>query len=104
MSSKNISSQEKPKTDLKFALGEVIDISMVNSLYDALKLLLNEANQVIIDAGAVKRLDTAAMQLILCWYRESKDRNIQVTWKNTEGVFADCAKLLGLSSELDLIS
>lgn len=85
-----------------FKLGEVVDISMVNSLYDALKILLTEANQVVIDTRAVKRLDTAAMQLILCWYRETKSRDIQVTWKNTDGVFSNSARLLGLSKELSL--
>ena len=96
------SNDDKTNNVLNFSLGEVIDISMVNSLYDALKLLLNEANQVIIDASEVKRLDTAAMQLILCWYRESQSRNISVTWKNTEGVFNNSAKLLGLAKELQL--
>ena len=85
-----------------FTLGEVIDISMVNSLYDALKILLNEATQVVIDAKAVKRLDTAAMQLILCWYRESRKKNITVSWQNTGGVFENSARLLGLTKELYL--
>jgi len=98
-----MSSTENVQNEVhKFALGEVIDISMVNSLYDALKILLNEASQVVIDAQAVKRLDTAAMQLILCWYKETKQRNIKVTWTNTEGVFSNAAKLLGLTSELAL--
>lgn len=86
----------------KFTLGEVLDISMVNSLYDALKLLLNEAKQVTIDAREVKRLDTAAMQLILCWYRESQAKNIEVSWQNTDGAFYDAAKMLGLAGELQL--
>lgn len=90
------------KNALNFALGEVIDISMVNSLYDALKILLNESNHIIIDAGAVKRLDTAAMQLILCWYKESQNRKISVTWKNINGVFTNSAKLLGMTTELQL--
>jgi len=86
----------------KFTLGEVVDITMVNSLYDALKILLNEATQVVIDAKAVKRLDTAAMQLILCWYRETTSRNISVTWQNTDGVFNNAANMLGLTKELSL--
>lgn len=85
-----------------FALGEVIDISEVNSLYDALKLLLNEASHVIVDASNVKRLDTAAFQLICSWYRETQTRNITVTWKNTDGVFRDSSDLLGVSSILSL--
>ena len=104
MATNKKSDRPNRKETLTFKLGEVIDISMVNSLYDALKLLLNEANSVIIDAGEVKRLDTAAMQLLLSWYNESQNRNIKVTWKNAQGIFTNSAELLGLSKLLQLDS
>ena len=85
-----------------FTLGEVIDISMINSLYDAFKLLLNEAKHVIIDAKDVKRLDTSALQLLCCWYKETQERNIEVSWKNIEGVFLESSNLLGLTEALAL--
>lgn len=85
-----------------FKLGEVLDISMVNTLYDGLKLLLKEATNVVIDAKEVQRLDTAAMQLILCWYREARENNITVTWKNIDGAFRNSSDLLGMSAELSL--
>ncbi len=85
-----------------FLLGEVIDISMVNSLYDGLRILLNEAKTVVIDARNVKRMDTAALQLLCCWYKEARARNITVSWRNIEGVFKHSSDLLGLSDELAL--
>lgn len=85
-----------------FKLGEVIDISMINSLYDALKLLINEAKEVVIDAQDVKRLDTSALQLLSSWYRETNEREIKVSWINTEGVFSESSKLLGLNSVFGL--
>ena len=98
-----MSKEKKSSVDChNYVLEEVIDIAVVNKLYDSLKTLLKGATQVNVDAKSVKRLDTAAMQLILCWYRETKAKNIKVTWQNTEGVFYESAKTLGLNKELSL--
>ena len=85
-----------------FVLNEVIDITVINKFYDDLKNLLVEGSTVVIDAKDVKRLDTSAIQLICCWYVDAISKEIDVKWKNIDGIFLNSARLLGVSELLSI--
>jgi ABC-type transporter Mla MlaB component len=90
-------------TEIKgYALGESVDITVINKFYDELKSLLSDNRAVCIDAKDVKRIDTSALQLLCSWIQEAKNKNIKVSWKNIDGVFYQSAKLLGVSEHLAL--
>lgn len=83
-------------------LEETIDITVINNFYTDLKSLLTGSASITIDAQNVKRVDTSALQLLCSWYQEALNKGATVNWKNTEGVFYQSAKLLGVSKFLSL--
>ncbi len=91
------------ETDVKgYVLGESVDITVINKFYEELKSLLSGDCAICIDAKDVKRIDTSALQLLCSWFHEAKKKNINVSWKNIDGVFYESAKLLGVSEYLAL--
>jgi len=57
---------------------------------------------VTLDAAAVKRVDTASLQLLTAFVRERQKDGKAVEWRATDGAFADAARLLGLNALLGL--
>lgn len=95
----------KPTHDLvssEYCLDESLDITRINQLYEELNTLLSGADTITMNAGNVKRMDTAGLQLLCCWHLEAKKKGLDVTWINTQGVFTDSAKLLGVAEIFDL--
>jgi len=82
-------------------LEESLDITVINEFYNKLKKLLSEKDSPIaIDARNLKRIDTSALQLLCAWFRETRNNNIPVVWKNADGILKQSARLLGLSEYL----
>ena len=86
----------------EYTLNESVDITYINKFYEDLKKLLGSAKTIIVDTGNLKRVDTAGMQLLCCWFLEAQKKGIEVTWKNTQGTFANSAKLLGLANIMEI--
>lgn len=86
----------------EYTLGGSVDITVINHFYTELKNLLQDTQSVVIDAGDVKRLDTAALQLLCSWYKEAEKKGISIKWKNIDGVFFNSAKILGVTEHLAL--
>jgi ABC-type transporter Mla MlaB component len=63
---------------------------------------LNDTTAVTIDAKNVKRIDTAGLQLLCCWFLETKKKGISVVWQNTQGKFYESAMLLGLAEVMEI--
>ena len=96
---------KKPENNEKvneYTLNESVDITTINQFYTELKNLLQQTDSVVIDAKDVKRLDTAALQLLCSWHKEAEKKNISIKWKNIDGVFFNSAKLLGVTEHLAL--
>jgi len=84
------------------AFNSTITLSTINGFYGELKSLLKTPSTIVLDASAVKCVDTAALQLLCSWYSEVTNRGIKIQWKNIEGVLLDSAKLLGVAPYLAL--
>ena len=83
-------------------LAESVNITVINIFYDELKALLVSGSEITIDAKHVKQIDTSALQLLCSWFQEAHKKDINVTWKNIDGIFYQSAKLLGVSEHLSL--
>ncbi|MGP1665043.1 MAG: STAS domain-containing protein [Rhodanobacter sp.] len=56
----------------------------------------------MLDAGAVERVDTAALQLLVVYQRELEQRGSHLCWAGTSPAFDEAADLLGLTLLLKL--
>jgi phospholipid transport system transporter-binding protein len=61
-----------------------------------------EAPAVHLDGTAVERVDTAALQLLAAFRRESAARGQSAAWQGVSVVMRDAASLLGLAQVLEL--
>ena len=95
----NDTQSDDPST---YVLAESVDITCINKLYDELTVVLRNAKSVVVDAAQLKRIDTAGLQLLCCWFLEAKKNGIAVHWDNTSGIFANSAELLGMTTILEL--
>jgi ABC-type transporter Mla MlaB component len=60
------------------------------------------AGAVVIDAGAVERIDTAVLQLLIAFVRERLGNDREVTWRAPSAALLSSARLLGVSDLLTL--
>lgn len=78
-----------------FRLGAVAGVKA--DLVEAL-----EAAGAQLDGGAVERVDTAALQLLLAYRREAAARGLSPAWRGVSEVMRDAAGVLGLARDLEL--
>lgn len=93
---------QQPAVTNRVILDDALDISIINDFYNKLKDSTHSSDLVEIDAGKVRRIDTAAFQLLYSWYVSEKNKGTNIAWKNTEGYFYESARLLGLHKLLDI--
>lgn len=55
-----------------------------------------------LDASAVERVDTAALQLLAVFRREAASKGLAVAWTGASAALCDAAALLGLAHTLEL--
>lgn len=60
------------------------------------------AEAIVLDGGAVERIDTAALQLLVMFQRELGARNSALRWSGTSDALNDAAALLGLTQMVNL--
>jgi anti-anti-sigma regulatory factor len=63
---------------------------------------LEQGARVVLDAGEVERVDTAALQLLVLLRRELQARGATLDWRNASAAFNEAAGLLGLARILEL--
>ena len=85
-----------------FALSAECTVAQSAALRSGLLKLLPKATPITLDVAAVKRIDTAAMQLLAAFVRERASRGRQVEWRGSTPAFTSAARLLGLASVLSL--
>lgn len=91
-------------------VGDVIALPSQCSMRDAVEfkqtfLTCLHADAIVIDVGAVERIDTAFMQVLLALSSSRADGgNEQISWLNVNKAFADAVRLLGLQSALSIPS
>jgi phospholipid transport system transporter-binding protein len=79
-------------------------VSGARSLKDQLAALLDEPSPVTLDVSSLRRVDTAALQVIAAFIRERTGRGRCVQWQGSAAVLTTAAQLLGLNSVLQLPS
>ncbi|MFC4764263.1 STAS domain-containing protein [Dyella koreensis] len=55
-----------------------------------------------LDASAVERVDTAALQLLAVFRRDAASKGLAVAWTGASAALRDAATLLGLAHTLEL--
>ncbi len=89
------------KIDL--SLEPVCTISNALELKKTLLDLLEKGQEdVVLDGGAVRRMDTASFQVLVAFVRSMELRGRQVEWSKVSPTLADGARLLGLDGPLGL--
>ncbi len=64
--------------------------------------LLAEPHTVTLDAGAVQRIDTAALQLLAAFVRDRRLLGHGIQWRGAQQTLAPAARLLGMEGVLEL--
>ena len=72
------------------------------ALKDSLRAVVDIADDVVIDAGGVERLDTAIVQLLCAFVRQRALLTRKVVWRGSSPAVTEAARLLGVATVLDL--
>jgi ABC-type transporter Mla MlaB component len=89
---------------VELALAAECTISQVADLKEALQCVVAVEMPVTLDCHAVKRVDTAGMQLLAAFIRERQVMNGVALLKEVPPAMLDAARLLGLNAMLGLSS
>lgn len=87
-------------SEINIECGEVVDISAVADLYQRLDAALEQEGSIGLNAGAIERVDAAALQLFACFIQEVKKRNRDVYWMAPTEALLRSARLLGMKPVL----
>ncbi|HKT28544.1 STAS domain-containing protein [Dyella sp.] len=91
----------KSKGEARISIPADCRIAEVGALHTQLRGAL-ESSQIILDGGAVDRIDTAALQLLVVFQREAKQRERQLQWAGASAPLYDAASQLGLVEAMAL--
>lgn len=83
-------------------LGPELRIGAIQALHASLREALASGEDITLDATAVQSADTAGLQLLYAFVRDSKQRGQSVTWCEPNAVLRRDAGLLGLDAALGL--
>ncbi len=81
-------------------LGAVVDISTARLFYERLNKALSHNKPLVLNAGRVERIDTAAMQVLAAFCRTARDRRLPLEWKAPSAGLQGAAEMLGLQTML----
>jgi ABC-type transporter Mla MlaB component len=85
-----------------FAVAAECTIADAGALKTGLAKLLEEPGIVTLDVGAMRRIDTAGLQVIATFVRERQSHGREVQWRGTAPALSAAAQLLGLGALLGL--
>jgi len=83
-------------------LGAHCSIKGVAALKQSLQAVVDLTDDVVIEADAVERLDTAAVQLLCAFVHQRASLSRKVVWRSGSPALADAARLLGVAALLAL--
>jgi len=79
-----------------------LDISMVGTLGDELKLALDSGQAVQLQAAEVGKTDAAALQLLCAFFLDAQVHGINVEWLEPSDELRRAASVAGLAEHLGL--
>jgi len=88
------------KTRISF--GPVLDVAGSGELKKQLEKVFRRKPPFELDGSAVERVDTAALQVLAAFSRESRNREIELTWADVSDSLRNASTLLGLTQELGI--
>jgi ABC-type transporter Mla MlaB component len=101
-STKRTPAARKRAGNRPFALAAECAIDSVGKLKSDLLRLLGKTGTVAIDASALRRIDTATLQVLAAFTRDRGAAGLPVEWTGVPAVLTDAARLLSLSTTLGL--
>jgi len=78
------------------------DIGKSQALKNDMLALVNENDEINIEASSVERIDGSALQLLCSLFQYAKDNNLVIHWLNPSDALIQSAETLGLKSMLEL--
>lgn len=84
------------------ALNAECTLAEAEALKTGLAALLDEPATVTLDAGAVQRVDTAALQLLAAFVRDRRLGGLATHWRACSPAMESAARLLGMDAMLSL--
>jgi anti-anti-sigma regulatory factor len=99
---KKVISSKRKKRSLVITADNCLDITIVHELHDKLCKAFIAQRPVTIDASQVERADTAALQMLCAFFRDSDAEGSEVKWKQPSEVLCNAARLLNLDVPLKL--
>lgn len=77
-----------------------LDVTKVSVLHGELGRALKSAAPLVLDAGRVERVDTAALQLLAAFFRAADAAGLTVRWQCVSPPLREATELLGLAEML----
>lgn len=86
----------------RLVLGASLEVRGVCELHAQLGQALATRQVVVLDAAAVERADTAALQALCAFFKAAKSGQVSVEWLRCSATLRNAAQLLGLTACLEL--
>jgi len=86
----------------RISLGPVLDVAGSGELKKQLEKVFRRKQPFELDGSAVERVDSAALQVLVAFSRESHKRKIDLEWAEVSDSLRAASTLLGLDRELGI--
>lgn len=84
-------------------LPQELTIAACQALHERLVGALDQAQAVVLEAGAVERIDSAALQTLAAFFTSAATvQGVEVSWQAPPGCVREAAAMLGLAPLLAL--
>ena len=98
-----VAEDRRPRTeDSVISLGDSLTLADVGARHVEWKQTLAAGGPIEIDAGSLKTVDTAALQLLAALAREAQTRGLSLCWRASSDVLRQGAERLGLKAAMRL--
>jgi len=81
---------------------EVLNIAGVALLHQDIKAAVNEADEIILQAEKVERVDAATLQFFAALFIDSETLGVTIRWEKPSEALIKSVKVLGLTSLLKI--
>lgn len=87
---------ETEQKNVSFSLPKQFNITMIDSIYHQLEPVLSNASEITLDGVDVEKIDSTAIQLLVCLKKHTQDNNQILKLINLPEIVSKTAKQLGL--------
>jgi len=87
---------------ITFDLPDNLTIANAEALHEELEPLANGSADVVLNASAVSRADTAGLQVLYAFQQALKSHDASISWSSPSSVLIETAEQLGLKQHLAL--